>query len=97
LIASRHDWHRSKGLLKGFKLALSPWESLKNWWRYDQMKFVTKRSNVDEYKVGDLVMLSTKDLKYQMARKKTEVDREICWSLQNQGNSIIKRGQIRTT
>ena len=25
-----------------------------------------KRGDVDEYKVGDLVMLSTKDLKYQM-------------------------------
>jgi len=42
LIASRRDWHRSKGLLKGFKLALRPWESLKNWWRYDRMKFVTQ-------------------------------------------------------
>jgi len=41
LIASRRDWHQSKGLLKGFKLALRPWESLKNWWRYDQMRFVT--------------------------------------------------------
>jgi len=41
LIASRCDWYRSKGLLKGFKLALRPWESSNNWWRYDQMKFVT--------------------------------------------------------
>ena len=41
LIASRRDWYQSKGLLKGFKLALRPWESSKNWWRYDQMKFVT--------------------------------------------------------
>jgi len=41
LIALRHDWYRLKGLLKGFKLALRQWESLKNWWRYDQMKFVT--------------------------------------------------------
>jgi len=41
LIASRRDWYRSKGLLKGFKLALRLWELLKNWWRYDQMKFVT--------------------------------------------------------
>jgi len=41
LIASRHDWYQSKGLLEGFKLALRPWESLKNWWRYGQMKFVT--------------------------------------------------------
>jgi len=31
-----------------------------------------KRSDVEEYKVGDLVMLSTKDLKYQMIRKRTE-------------------------
>ena len=31
-----------------------------------------KRAEVDEYKVGDLVMLSTKDLKYQMIRRKTE-------------------------
>jgi len=41
LIASRSDWYRSKGLLKGFKLALRPWESSKNWWRYGQIKFVT--------------------------------------------------------
>jgi len=31
-----------------------------------------KRSDVDKYKVGDLVMLSTKDLKYQMIRRRTE-------------------------
>jgi len=31
-----------------------------------------KRAEVDEYKVGDLVMLSTKDLKYQMAGRRTE-------------------------
>jgi len=31
-----------------------------------------KRSEVDEYKVGDLVMLSTKDLKYQMVGRRTE-------------------------
>jgi len=31
-----------------------------------------KRSDADEYKVGDLVMLSTKDLKYQMVRRRTE-------------------------
>jgi len=31
-----------------------------------------KRAEVDEYKVGDLVMLSTKDLKYQIARRRTE-------------------------
>jgi len=42
LIASRRDWYRSKGLLKGFKLALRPWESSKNWWRYGRMKFVLR-------------------------------------------------------
>ena len=31
-----------------------------------------KRTEVDDYKVGDLVMLSTQDLKYQMVGKKTE-------------------------
>jgi len=31
-----------------------------------------KRSDVDEYKVGDLVMLSTKDLKYQMVGRRME-------------------------
>jgi len=31
-----------------------------------------KRLDVDEYKVGDLVMLSTKDLKYQMVGRRTE-------------------------
>jgi len=30
-----------------------------------------KRGEVDNYKVGDLVMLSTKDLKYQMVRRRT--------------------------
>jgi len=31
-----------------------------------------KRAEVDDYKVGDLVILSTKDLKYQMIGKRTE-------------------------
>jgi len=31
-----------------------------------------KRAEVNDYKVGDLVMLSTKDLKYQMVGKRTE-------------------------
>ena len=46
LIASRRDWYQSKCLLKGFKLALRPWESSKNWWRYGQMKFVTTKPQV---------------------------------------------------
>jgi len=31
-----------------------------------------KRAEVNEYKVEDLVMLSTKDLKYQMIKRRTE-------------------------
>jgi len=31
-----------------------------------------KRGEVDDYKVGDLVMLSTKDLKYQMVGRRIE-------------------------
>ena len=31
-----------------------------------------KKREVDNYKVGDLVMLSTKDLKYQIVDKRTE-------------------------
>jgi len=31
-----------------------------------------KREEADNYKVGDLVMLSTKDLKYQIVRRRTE-------------------------
>jgi len=31
-----------------------------------------KRGEVDKYKVGDLVMLSTKDLKYQIIRRRIE-------------------------
>jgi len=39
----------------------------------DMKKYANrKRSDVKEYKVGDLVMLSTKDLKYQMVGRRTE-------------------------
>jgi len=39
----------------------------------DMKKYADRRrSEVDEYKVGGLVILSTKDLKYQMVRRKTE-------------------------
>ena len=41
LISSKHDWYQLKGLFKGFWIPLRQWESLKNWWRYGQMKFVT--------------------------------------------------------
>jgi len=42
LITSRHDWYQSKGLFKGFREPLRPWELSKNWWRYGQIKFVTQ-------------------------------------------------------
>jgi len=39
----------------------------------DIKKYVDKkRAEVEEYKVRDLVMLSTKDLKYQMVRRRME-------------------------
>jgi len=39
----------------------------------DMRKYADKkRSDADEYKVGDLVMLSTKDLKYQIVGRRTE-------------------------
>jgi len=39
----------------------------------DMRKYTDKkRSDIDEYKVGDLVMLSTKDLKYQIVGRRTE-------------------------
>jgi len=39
----------------------------------DMKKYANKkRSDMEGYKVGDLVMLSTKDLKYQMVRRRTE-------------------------
>jgi len=39
----------------------------------DMKKYANrKRAKVKEYKVGDLVMLSTRDLKYQMVGRRTE-------------------------
>ena len=39
----------------------------------DMKKYANRRrSEVDKYKVGDLIMLSTKNLKYQMVRKRKE-------------------------
>ena len=39
----------------------------------DMKKYADRRRlDVEGYKVGDLVMLSTKDLKYQMVRRRTE-------------------------
>jgi len=39
----------------------------------DMKKYANKKkSDIEEYKVGDLVILSTKDLKYQMAGRRME-------------------------
>jgi len=40
----------------------------------EEMKWYAdrERGEVEEYRVGDLVLLSTKDLKYQMVRRQTE-------------------------
>ena len=56
-----------------------------------------KRAEVDEYKVEDLVMLSTKNLKYQIVKRRTKADREVCRPLQNKEDRIIKCSGIRTT
>jgi len=56
-----------------------------------------KRAEVDKYKVGDLVMLSTKDLKYQMVGRRTEKLTEVHRPLQDQEDHIIEHSRIRTT
>jgi len=38
----------------------------------EMKKYADRKREVDNYKVEDLVMLSTKDLKYQMVRRRTE-------------------------
>jgi len=42
-----------------------------------------KRAKVDKYKVGNLVMLSTKDPKYQMVKMNREANKKICRPIQN--------------
>ena len=42
------------------------------WHNCDRKYADKKRLDADEYRVGDLVMLSTKDLKYQMVGRRTE-------------------------
>ena len=42
-----------------------------------------KREKVDKYKVEDLVILSTKDLKYQMVSRRTEKLIKVYRALQN--------------
>jgi len=65
-----------KGLLKGFWWPFRLLKLVKYSWSYGPNEVCDntdrKRAKVNEYKVGDLVMLSTKDLKYQMIRRRTE-------------------------
>ena len=42
-----------------------------------------KRAKVDKYKVENLVMLSTKDPKYQMVKMNREANKKICRPIQN--------------
>jgi len=71
---------RKKGKYKGVKKFIKKMKEIQKEARaalgkaQDEMKKYTnkKRGEVDDYKVGDLVMLSTKDLKYQMVGRRTE-------------------------
>ena len=57
-----------------------------------------KRIEVDKYKVGDLVMLSTKDLKYQMVGRRIEkLTERFIGPYKVKKISIIKYSRIRTT
>jgi len=71
---------RKKGKYEGVKKFIKKMKEIQKEARaalgkaQDEMKKYTnkKRGEVDDYKVGDLVMLSTKDLKYQMVGRRTE-------------------------
>ena len=52
-----------------------------------------ERGEVEEYKVGDLVLLSTKDLKYQMVGKHTETFTE-CFVRPYRVKAIISSNAI---
>ena len=61
----------------------------------DMKKYADRhRGKVEEYRVGDLVLLSTKDLKYQMVGRRY---RKIRWTLQSQINSFNECHRIGTT
>ena len=71
---------RKKGKYKGVKKFIKKMKEIQKEARaalgkvQDEMKKYVdkKRGEVDDYKVGDLVMLSMKDLKYQMVGRRTE-------------------------
>jgi len=82
---------RKKGKYKGAKKFIKKMKEIQEEVKavlskvQEEMKKYTdkKRTEVDDYKVGDLVILSTKDLKYQIVSRRTEIDREVCWLLQD--------------
>ena len=49
-----------------------------------------RRAKVNDYRIRDLVMLSTKDLKYQMIRRRTKKLTEVCRALQSEKDHIIE-------
>jgi len=71
---------RKKGKYKGAKKFIEKMKEIQKEARAvlgkaqeEMKKYVDKkRGEADDYKVGDLVMLSTKDLKYQMVGRRTE-------------------------
>jgi len=71
---------RKKGKYKGAKKFIEKMKEIQEEARValekvqEEMKKYAdrKRGEVDDYKIGDLVMLSTKDLKYQMVGRRTE-------------------------
>jgi len=65
-VGAENFMEKIKGIQEEAKAALK--KAQENMRKYTDRK----RSDIDEYKVGDLVMLSTKDLKYQMVGRRTE-------------------------
>jgi len=71
---------RKKGKYKGAKKFIEKMKEIQEEVKailskaQEEMKKYTdkKRAEVDNYKVGDLVILSTKDLKYQIVSRRTE-------------------------
>ena len=71
---------RKKGKYKGVKKFIEKMKEIQEEARVvlgkvqeEMKKYVDrKRGEVDDYKVGDLVMLSTKDLKHQIVGRRTE-------------------------
>ena len=55
------------------------------------------RKEVEEYRVGYKVLISTKDFSIELMKRVTEVDREIYWTLYSQENYIRKCSRVGIT